>query len=124
MGEGEVGMENLLDMLNHVDIDNMGKVLKELEKYEKLLDKVSGLTMRLNRIGVLPAVLRIAAQKSGIKNIDAPLPQQSPLAVEAASPTHLMMFRELNKQPEEAIAAMFKATIEAEVKAKQKDKKK
>lgn len=117
-------LDNLLDMLNHVDIDNMSKVLKELDKYEKLIDKVSGLTMRLNKIGVLPAILRIAGQKSGVQNIDAPLPQLSPLSLEATSPTHLMMYRELNKQPEDTITAMFKQAVEIELQEKGKAVKK
>ena len=116
----EPGTTNLLDMLSSVDVDKVGKALKEFEKYEKLLDKVSGITMRLNRIGVLPAILRIAGQKSGIKNIDAPLPQQNPLSIDAASPIHLMMFKELNKQPEETIGEMFKAAVIAGAKKPKK----
>jgi len=102
---------SLLSMLNDVDVDKVGNVLKEFEKYEKLLDKVSGITMRLNRIGVLPAIIRIAGQKSGITNIDAPLPQQSELSIEAKTSIHLMMFKELNKQPEDVISEMFKAAV-------------
>lgn len=107
----EPGTPNLLDMMNNVDVDKVGKVLKEVEKYEKILDKVSGITMRLNRIGVLPAVLRIAGQKSGVTNIDAPLPRQSELSIDAKSPMHLLMFKELNNQPEEVISEMFKAAV-------------
>ena len=102
---------NLLDMLNNVGVDKVGSVLKEFEKYEKLLDKISGIIVRFNRIGVLPAIIRIAGQKSGIQNIDAPLPRQSELNIEAKSPMHLLMFKELNTQPEETISAMFKAAV-------------
>ena len=116
--------ENLLDMFNRVDVDKVGGVLKELDKYNKILEKISGITMRLDRIGVLPAILRIAGQKSGIDNLDAPLPQKSPLGIDAASPTHLLMFRELNQQSEEVIAAMFKKAIEAEIVKKSKINKK
>jgi len=108
---GEEESVNLLSMLNDVDVDKVGSVLKEFEKYEKLLDKVSGITMRLNSIGVLPAIMRIAGQKSGITNIDAPLPKQSELSVEAKTPIHLMMFKELNKQSEDVINDMFKAAV-------------
>ena len=111
MGETEPGATNLLDMLNGIDVDKVGSVLKEFEKYEKILDKVSGITMRLNRIGVLPAILRIAGQKSGIKDIDSPLPQQSPLNIDAASPMHLLMFKELNAQPEAVISELYKNAI-------------
>lgn len=119
----EPGTTNLLDMLSNVDVDKVGNALKEFEKYEKLLDKVSGITMRLNRIGVLPAILRIAGQKSGIKNLDAPLPTVSELQIIAASPMHLMMFKELNKQPEEIIGEMFKAAVIAGDKGVKKPKK-
>jgi hypothetical protein len=108
---GEEGSENLLSMLNNMDVDKVGNILKEFDKYEKILDKVSGITMRLNRIGVLPAIIRIAGQKSGIQNIDAPLPQQNPLSIDAKSATHLMMFKELNNQTEEVITEMFKAAV-------------
>lgn len=108
--------ENLLSILNNVDVDKVGSMLKEFEKYEKLLDKISGITMRLNRIGVLPAIIRIAGQKSGIKDLDAPLPQQSELSIIAKSATHLLMYKELNNQPEEVIANMFKAAILSEKK--------
>ena len=114
---------NLLDMMNNVDVDKVGSVLKEFEKYEKILDKVSGITMRLNRIGVLPAILRIAGQKSGIENIDAPLPQQSPLNIDAASPMHLLMFKELNAQPEKVITELYKNAVLAGAKPEKKPKK-
>jgi hypothetical protein len=111
---------NLLSLMQNVDIDKVGNVLKEFEKYEKILDKVSGITMRLNRIGVLPAILRIAGQKSGIENLDAPLPQQSPLNIDAKSPMHLLMFKELNNQPENVISQMFKTAVKAEGKQSKK----
>jgi len=122
---GEEESVNLLSMLNDVDVDKVGNVLKEFEKYEKLLDKVSGITMRLNRIGVLPAIIRIAGQKSGIQNIDAPLPQQSELSIEAKSPIHLLMFKELNAQPENVISDLYKnAVLAGSKQSKAKEKKK
>ena len=122
---GEEESVNLLSMLNDVDVDKVGNVLKEFEKYEKLLDKVSGITMRLNRIGVLPAIIRIAGQKSGVQNIDAPLPQQSALSIDAKSPIHLLMFKELNNQPENVISDLYKNAVLASEKqvSKAKDKK-
>jgi hypothetical protein len=114
----EPGTENLLSMMQNIDVDKVGSVLKEFEKYEKILDKVSGITMRLNRIGVLPAILRIAGQKSGIENLDKPLPQQSPLNIEAKSPVHLLMFKELNTQPEAVISELYKNAVLAGAKPK------
>jgi hypothetical protein len=120
----EPGTENLLSMMQNMDVDKVGSVLKEVEKYEKILDKISGITMRLNRIGVLPAILRIAGQKSGIENIDKPLPQQSPLSIDAASPMHLLMFKELNAQSEEVITGLYKNAVLAGEKQKEKKIKK
>ena len=120
----EPGTENLLSMMQNLDVDKVGSVLKEFEKYEKILDKVSGITMRLNRIGVLPAILRIAGQKSGIKDLDAPLPQQNPLSIDAASPMHLLMFKELNAQKEEVITGLYKNAVLAGVKPEKKEKPK
>jgi hypothetical protein len=119
----ETGTTNLLDMLNGVDVDKVGSVLKEFEKYEKILDKVSGITMRLNRIGVLPAIIRIAGVKSGIQNIDAPLPKQSELSIDAKSSIHLIMFKELNNQPEEVISEMYRQMVLASAKTEPKEKK-
>ena len=124
MSDEVAGNENLLSMMNNIDVDKVGSVLKEVEKYEKILDKVSGITMRLNRIGVLPAILRIAGQKSGVKNIDAPLPQQSPLNIEAASSIHLLMFKTLNKQPEEIISELYENAVLASAKLKKEKKPK
>ena len=107
--EKGVPTENLLGMLNGIDVDKVGSILKEVEKYEKLLDKISGMIMRLNRIGVLPAAIRIMAPK-GV-DIDKPLPAPNELQIIAKSPAHLMMFRELNNQPEEVINSMFKRAI-------------
>lgn len=112
--------ENLLSLIKGVDVEKVGSVLKELEKYEKVLDKISGIVVRLNRIGVLPAVLRIIGQKSGIENIDKPLPQMNPLSVDAASSTHLLMIKEINKQSEENVSEMFKQAILIEDKANKK----
>jgi hypothetical protein len=119
----EPGTENLLSMMQNMDVDKVGSVLKEFEKYEKILDKVSGITMRLNRIGVLPAILRIAGQKSGIENLDAPLPKQSELSIEAKSPVHLIMFKELNNQPEDIISETYKQMIIVSSSEGQKEKK-
>lgn len=113
---------NLLSLLNDIDVDKVGNVLKEFEKYEKILDKASGIVMRLNRIGLLPAVIRILGKDT--PNLNEPLPQQSPLNIEAKTAMHLMMFQELNKVSEEVINKMYKSIVEAEVKAKQGAQKK
>ena len=115
------GTENLLGMINGIDVDKVGSVLKEVEKYEKILDKVSGMIMRLNRIGVLPAAIRIIAPK-GV-DIDKPLPTTNELTLIAKSPVHLLMYKELNEQPEGAITEMFKQSIILNEKAKKGVKK-
>ena len=118
------GTENLLSMINQVDVEKVGNVLNELSKYEKLLDKVSGIIMRLNRIGVLPAVLRIVGVKTGLgEEINKPLPQVSPLSIEAKSPSHLLLFKELNKQSEDSVTEILKQSVIAEAEAKAKEAK-
>lgn len=117
----EGSTENLLSIIQNVDVDKVGDVLKEFEKYEKILDKVSGIVMRLNRIGVLPAALRILGQKTGMKDIDKPLPQPSQLSIEAISPTHLMMYKEMNKVPETAMAEMYKQALMSNQATKKKE---
>jgi len=115
--------ENLLSMINQVDVEKVGNVLNELSKYEKLLDKVSGIIMRLNRIGVLPAVMRIVGVKTGLgEEINKPLPQVSPLSIEAKSPSHLLLFKELNKQTEDTVTEILKQSIVADTKAKAETK--
>ena len=119
-GNEDVGTENLLSMINQVDIEKVGDVLNELSKYEKLLDKVSGIIMRLNRIGVLPAVMRIVGVKTGLgEEINKPLPQVSPLSIEAKSPSHLLLFKELNNQTEDTVTEILKQSVIAEAKAKE-----
>ena len=121
----EENTENLLNLINQVDVEKVGNVLNELSKYEKLLDKVSGIIMRLNRIGVLPAVLRIVGVKTGLgEEINKPLPQVSPLSIEAKSPSHLLLFKELNKQTEDTVTEILKQSIVAEADAKAKSKSK
>ena len=122
MGEETDGAENLLSMLNNVDADKVGNVLKEFEKYEKILDKITGMIMRLNRIGVLPATIRILSNNN--PDIDKPLPQQNPLAIDAATPSHLLLYKELNTQPETVITDMFKASVIEEAKQKKGKPKK
>jgi len=115
----DVGTENLLNLINQVDVEKVGSVLNELSKYEKLLDKVSGIIMRLNRIGVLPAVMRIVGVKTGLgEEINKPLPQTSPLSIEAKSPSHLLLFKELNKQTEDTVTEILKQSIVAEANQK------
>ena len=121
----DVGTENLLSMINQVDVEKVGDVLNELSKYEKLLDKVSGIIMRLNRIGVLPAVMRIVGVKTGLGDeLNKPLPQVSPLSIEAKSPAHLLLFKELNKQSEDSVTEILKQSVIAEAEAKAKAKSK
>jgi hypothetical protein len=107
-GENEV---NLLNLIDNVNIDKLSSTLKEIEKYEKLIDKISGIITKLNNIGVIPAIVRIVGKKADVTNIDAPLPQISPLSIEATSSTHLLLYKQLNEQSEENIANMFKNAV-------------
>jgi hypothetical protein len=102
---------NLLNLIDNVNIDKLSSTLKEIEKYEKLIDKISGIITKLNNIGVIPAIVRIVGKKADVTNIDAPLPQISPLSIEATSSTHLLLYKQLNEQSEENIANMFKNAV-------------
>jgi len=115
---------NLLSLIQGMDADKVGDVLKQFEKYEKVIDKASGMVMRLNRIGVLPAVMRVVGAKTGMgEEINKPLPQQSELEIKASSATHLYFYKQLNNQPEEAINKMLQqAIIEGEKQQRKADK--
>jgi len=103
---GEMDTESLLKLLSETDPVKVGDFLKEIEKYEALIDKVSGLLMRLNRIGILPAFTRIAGVKMGIKeDINAPL--SNPLMITAATPQHYTVFDKLNEVTPQQLEAIF-----------------
>jgi len=114
---------NLLKLVSEVNPEQVGGVLKEIEKYSETLTQISGIIARLNRIGVLPAIMRIAGKKFEIEgDINAPL--QHPLQTIAASPTHKFLFDELNEQTEEVVKAFLHQSMQAQAQVKQPKKPK
>lgn len=120
---GEVSLGSLLQGM---DVNKLDSVLSTISKYEKIFDKVSGMITKLDKIGVIPAIIRVAGNKANIPDLDKPL--VDPLSIHATTGTHHVFFAELNKLPENIIADMYKqmlvmaAQSEAEtVKVKEKD---
>jgi hypothetical protein len=103
---GEVSLGSLLQGM---DINKVDGMLNTLTKYEKIFDKVSGLVTKLDKMGVIPAIIRVAGVKANIPDLDKPL--VDPLAVHASTGTHHVFFAELNKLPENIIADMYKQML-------------
>ena len=103
---GEVSLGSILQGM---DIDKVDGMLSTLTKYEKMFDKVSGLITKLDKIGVIPAIIRVAGVKGNIPDLDKPL--VDPLSVHATTGTHLVFFAELNKLPENIVADMYKQML-------------
>jgi hypothetical protein len=103
------GETSLGSILQGMDIDKVDGMLNTLTKYEKMFDKVSGLITKLDKIGVIPAIIRVAGVKGGIPDLDKPL--VDPLSVHATTGTHHVFFAELNKLPENIIADMYKQML-------------
>jgi hypothetical protein len=113
MGEelaGAAGGEvSLGSILQGMDVDKVDSMLSTLTKYEKMFDKVSGLVTKLDKIGVIPAIIRVAGVKANIPDLEKPL--VDPLNVHATTGTHLVFFSELNKLPEKIISDMYKQML-------------
>jgi hypothetical protein len=105
-GGGEVSLGSILQGM---DIDKVDGMLSTLTKYEKMFDKVSGLITKLDKIGVIPAIIRVAGVKGNIPDLDKPL--VDPLSVHATSGSHHMFYAELNKLPEAIILDMYKQML-------------
>jgi hypothetical protein len=103
---GEVSLGSLIQGM---DINKVDDMLGTLTKYEKIFDKVSGLVTKLDKMGVIPAIIRVAGVKANIPDLDKPL--VDPLSVHATSGTHHVFFGELNKLPENMIADMYKQML-------------
>jgi hypothetical protein len=103
---GEVSLGSILQGM---DIDKVDGMLNTLTKYEKMFDKVSGMITKLDKIGVIPAIIRVAGVKANIPDLEKPL--VDPLTVHAATGSHLVFFSELNKLPENIISDMYKQML-------------
>lgn len=101
MSEDTIGLGTLLKDTNPADID---KFLATFSKYERLFDKGMNIIEKLDNMGILPAAIRAAGAKSGVKDIDRPL--RDPLGLSATSPTHYVFYKFLNKIPSDKIEEM------------------
>lgn len=120
---GESNDIDLLKIVSEADPEKVGGVLKEIEKYSDIIDKITGHIARFNRMGILPALIRVWGKKAGVEgDINAPL--SSPLQLTAASPTHKLFFDELNEQAEEVIKSFLYQNMKAQIKAEQPVKSK
>lgn len=115
---GEIDLGSLIAKSDPKQLDSF---LASAAKYEKLLDSGMRWLEKLEKLGVLPALIRGIGAKQGIPDIDKPL--TNPLSIEATTASHRMLFKTLNDLPEEAIIEMFKrsVTAEAEIKESKED---
>jgi hypothetical protein len=109
-----------------VNPDEIIKIIKNIEKYEALIDKVSGLIARLNRLGVIPAIIRVAGKKMDIPDIDKPI--QNPLMIIATTPLHYTFYEQLNqldeKQVKDVMITLQQLSLKAQKRMKREEKKK
>lgn len=108
MADAETALATLVQNVKPGDMDSF---LSTISKYEKLLDKGITIVEKLDRIGVLPAAIRMFGEKQGIKDIDRPL--TNPLTLTATTSSHKLLFETLNKATEEQVIEMFKAASQA-----------
>lgn len=113
---------SLGSLMQDMDVDKVDGFLKTISKYEKIFDKVSAMFTKLDKMGVVPAIIRVAGNKANIPDIDKPL--NNPLSIQATTGTHMMFFKELNAIPENVISEMYQQMLLAAAKAKAKDKDK
>jgi hypothetical protein len=110
MNEENLGA--LLQSASKMDISKIDETLKTLAKYEGLLDRVSGIITKLDKIGVIPAVVRTLGKKGGIEDIDKPL--NNPLNIIATTATHKLVYEKLNGLAENEVEQIYKQIILAE----------
>lgn len=76
------------------------RITSTVETVDKVLASVEKVLDRLDRMGVLAPVVRIAGKQAGV-DVDQPL--ASRMGVTAASPLHQQMFTELNTLSEQQL---------------------
>ena len=103
-------------------VDNIGALLNEVDKYGSLIDKISSIIGKLDKSGVLPAILRVVGAKTGA-DLDKPLPQNA-LNVEARSPSHALLFKKMNELSDNQIENMLTDGIRQQLKTEEKKEKK
>lgn len=86
-------MLDVLNAANKVDVSKVDDLLATISKYERIMDKFLNLYNKLEKSGVINAVLRIAGKRAGV---DLDKPAVHPLSIVAASPQHKVLFDILN----------------------------
>ncbi len=104
----EISLSTLLKDVSPEDLDSF---LAKVTKYEKLFDKGILMVEKLEKLGVIPAIIRTAGAKAGIKDLDKPL--QNPLAFVAKTPAHFEFYRMLNDMSEEDVSEMNRRLLTA-----------
>lgn len=90
--------------------DNLETLLKDWDRYNKIFDRVNETITKLDRIGILPVIIRGVGKKYDI-DVDKPL--NDPLAIQAASSIHKLFFSELNQVPEDIVKQMYQQALKA-----------
>lgn len=97
---------SLGSLVAKTDPKQLDAFLSTVSKYEKVLDKAVGIIEKLNKMGVLPAAIRAIGVKQGIPDIDKPL--TNPLALDASTASHRLLYVTLNGLSEEEVIGMIK----------------
>jgi uncharacterized protein YjgD (DUF1641 family) len=111
--------KDLSTLIAKTDPNQLDSILATAAKYEKLLNAGMRWLDKLDKIGVLPAVIRAVGAKTGIQDIDKPI--TNPLNFQAATSTHLMLYKLLNSAEEPVIEAMYKEILLAQNAEKEKE---
>ena len=98
-----------------LDKDNLDKLLKDWDRYNKIFDRVNETINKLDKIGLLPAIVRAVGKKYDIPDIEQPL--HNPLNIIAQSPIHKLLFEEMNQIPEPQIKEMYNQALTQKLKA-------
>jgi hypothetical protein len=105
----EKGLMEILTSAEKVNVKNLDDVLGTISKYERILDKFLSLYGRLEKSGVINAVLRIAGKRSGV---DLDKPTIHPLSVVASTPQHKVLFDLLNSLAPQDVQNMYFAILQ------------
>lgn len=112
----EISLGSLLKDVSPQDIDS---VLATFTKYEKIFDKGIATLEKLEKLGILPAMIRSVGAKTGVIDLDKPL--QNPLTFTSKTPAHYEFYRLLNDIPEEVIEEMHHGLLDNIKKAKENE---
>ena len=97
-------MLDVLNAANKVDVSKVDDLLATISKYERIMDKFLNLYSKLEKSGVINAVLRIAGKRTGV---DLDKPAVHPLSVIASSPQHKVLFDILNQMSPQDVQQLY-----------------